>query len=96
MKIISYLIILIIILVGVSFAVLNAEPVVISYFFGSRKIQLSLLLVLTLGCGALIGLFICLFPYLNLKRKNTKLRKRVQVAEKEVENLRAIPLKDEH
>ncbi len=96
MRILKYFFLLLILLFGISFAYLNATQVTVQYYFGSSNMPLSLLLVLTLILGILVGLIMCVLPLLRLKRKNYRLHKRVQLAEKEVENLRAIPLKDEH
>lgn len=75
MRIFSYIILLIIIILGVTFAVLNAELVKLNYYFGSIEISLSLLLVLSLGIGVIIGLLLALKSILKLKRKNYQLRK---------------------
>ena len=45
MRYISYLILLIIILIGISFAVLNSESVTFHYYGGARGLPLSVLLV---------------------------------------------------
>lgn len=96
MRIISSIFMLLIVLVGVSFACLNAQDVAINLYLTQLKLPLSLLLVLVLGLGMLVGYLIIGFKVLRLKRENSRLRGKVNLAEKEVENLRAIPLKDSH
>jgi len=96
MRIFSYLFMLLLILIGVSFACLNAEPVLVNYYFGTSKTPLSMLLVLTLIFGVALGLLVSLVMSIKYKRNNSRLRQRLALAEKEVSNLRAIPLKDEH
>lgn len=96
MRIVTYIIALLILLSGIVFACLNAEPVKLNFYFGSHTLPLSMLLVLTLGVGLLFGLLTSGFMYLKLKTENYRLKSRIKVAQKEVENLRAIPLKDEH
>ena len=56
----------------------------------------SMLMVFSFGGGLLVGLLFCAFMYFKLSRQNYKLRSRIKLAEKEVDNLRAIPLKDTH
>ena len=96
MRIINYIFIILVILLGVSFACLNAEPVTINYYLGQRSLPLSLLLVFVLGLGLVLGLLFTIFATLKVKSENRRLRGRIQLAEKEVENLRAIPLHDQH
>lgn len=94
MHFIRYILVLIIILLGISFAALNAESVVVNYYVGSRTLPLSLLLMMILGLGALLGLLTCLGNLVRLKAKNIKLARHVKLLETEINNLRTIPLKD--
>ncbi len=84
MKIFTYVIAIILILFGLSFALLNANAVKLDYYFGSVDISLSLLLILTVGLGILIGLMFSLAPLLKLKRKNYQLRSRIKQLENEI------------
>lgn len=96
MRIISYLFTLFLMLLGVSFASLNAEPVFVNFYVGAGKVPLSLLLVLTLIFGVGLGLMASFIFYLKLKSKNKRLRQRLRLAEEEVSNLRSIPVKNRH
>jgi putative membrane protein len=96
MRIFMCIILLILILLGLSFALLNAEPVVINYYIGSDRLPLSLLLVYSLGIGALLGLLVGLTMYLKAKKEAFWLMHRLKSLEKEVANLRVMPLKDAH
>lgn len=96
MRILTYIILLIIILLGITFATLNHNEVVINYYVGQRSLPLSILLVLSFVAGCVIGLLMSLAILLKLKLKNYRLRQQLKVTEKEVENLRAIPLQDRH
>jgi len=96
MRIMSYLFLLIIVLIGVTFATLNADKVTIHYYLGSSSMPLSLLLVLVLALGSLLGMIVVFWLLLKVKIKNYRLRQRLKFAEKEIENLRAIPLQDKH
>lgn len=88
MRIISYIIAIILILFGLSFALLNARPVNLNYYIGSVDISLSLLLILTVGLGILIGLIVCIGPILKLKTKNHQLKTRVRQLEQEIVTIR--------
>ena len=94
MRIISYLFIIVIVLFGISFATLNSESVIINYYIGQSALPLSLLLVLVFALGCLMGIIVGLWLLLKAKILNYRLRQRLSLAEKEIENLRAIPLQD--
>ena len=95
MRILSYILMLLVILLGITFACLNAEIVTVNYYLGHSAIPLSLLLAYTLIFGSVLGFFSSLKWTLRLKRDNRQLNKCLQTSKKEVENLRAIPFKDE-
>ncbi len=96
MRIISYVLLLALIILGMSFAILNSGTVVINYYLGHRSFPLSLVLVFTFSGGALLGILIGGWLVVKIKVKNYRLRQRLKLAEKEIENLRAIPLQDAH
>jgi putative membrane protein len=94
MRIIKLIVLMLIVLLGAVFAVLNAESVQFNYYFGSRELPLSLIMTIALGAGALLGIFACMGLIFGLKRENMQLRRKSQLASQEVNNLRALPLKD--
>jgi putative membrane protein len=95
-RIVLFLISLIVVVVGLTFTVLNADSVTINYYFGKDDVPLSLIVVLAIACGAVIGVIAALSSVLNVKRELSKVRKELKLKEQEVSNLRAIPLKDKH
>ena len=96
MRIVTYLLLLIIILIGITFAVLNPTIVTMNYYIGQKTLPLSLLLVSVFAFGCFLGLLVGGWLLLKMKIKNYRLKQRLKVAEKEVQNLRAIPLQDKH
>lgn len=94
MRIISYFFFLAILIFGVTFAILNSESVAINYYLGQSALPLSLLLVLVFAFGCLIGMVVGFWLLIKAKILNYRLRQRLNLAEKEIENLRAIPLQD--
>jgi lipopolysaccharide assembly protein A len=94
LRIISYFFLLIIILFGMTFATLNSESVTINYYFATATMPLSLLLVLVFAFGCLIGMLVGFWLLIKSKLSNYRLKQRLQLVEKEVGNLRAIPLQD--
>ena len=95
MNAIRYIFVLLLILFGVSFAILNSEMVSINYYLGAKQMPLSILLMVDFGLGLLIGWIGMGFRVMSLKTSLYRLKKKLQVAEKEIDNLRAIPVKDE-
>jgi putative membrane protein len=93
-RIISYFFLLIIILFGISFAILNSDSVTINYYLGQKSLPLSLLLVLGFASGCLIGMMVGFWLLIKAKISHYRVRQRLSNAEKEIENLRAIPLQD--
>jgi putative membrane protein len=94
MRFIKLLFFLFLILLGSAFTVMNMESIHIDYYFGERDIPLPLLLIATLGVGALLGVLASLGSYLRLKHQNAELRRKISLAQEELKNLRAIPIKD--
>jgi putative membrane protein len=94
MRIFSFLVILIVLILGVTFAVMNAEPVSINYYLNTSKIPLSLLLVLVIGIGAFIVWLTGLWMWLRLKTENFRLHHQIKTLEKELAQLRTQPLNE--
>lgn len=94
MRIISYFFLLVIVLFGMTFATLNSESVTINYYFDQSTLPLSLLLVLVFAFGCLVGMIVGFWLLIKAKLLNYRLRQRLNLAEREIENLRAIPLQD--
>ncbi len=95
MRIISYFFLLAIVIFGMTFATLNSESVTINYYFDQSTLPLSLLLVIAFAMGCLLGIVVGLWLVLKAKLRNYRLRQRLSLAEREIENLRAIPLQDQ-
>lgn len=94
MRIVSYFFVLIIVLFGMMFATLNSESVTIDYYFAQSTMPLSLLLVIVFALGCLIGMMAGIWMLIKAKLLNYRLNQRLHLAEKEIDNLRAIPLQD--
>ena len=94
MRLFKFIVLILIVMLGAVFAVLNAEPVQFNYYFGNRELPLSLVMTISLGAGILLGIFACMGLMFGMKRENLQLRRKSQLASQEVNNLRALPLKD--
>ncbi len=94
LRLLGIIIIIALVMLGLSFAVLNAEEVQLNYYLGTVAIPLSMALVSTLALGVLLGVLVSISLVVGLKRRNVQLQRKVDMAEREVSNLRAIPIKD--
>lgn len=96
MRLLQTIILIIFTILAVAFAISNSSPVTLNYQFGQITTPLSLALVASLLLGFFLGFLACLKPLIFNKYKIVKLNKDIDAANKEIANLRAIPIKDEH
>lgn len=96
MRVIKIIFYLFIVLIGISFAALNASSVKINFYFTTWTMPISVLATIMVGLGIIVGFLISLSKYWRLKRELRKIREQLRLTEKEIKNLRAIPLKDQH
>jgi lipopolysaccharide assembly protein A len=94
MRIIKLFFLMVVVMLGVVFTVLNADPVQFNYYFGSRELPLSLIMTVALGVGVLLGIVSCMGLMFGMKRENLSLKRKSLLTSQEVNNLRALPLKD--
>lgn len=94
MRFIRLLLFLVLILLGAAFTVLNDGSVHLDYYFGALDLSFSLILIVTLAVGALLGVLASLGTLFRMKRENAQLRRQVRLTSEEVRNLRSIPIKD--
>lgn len=93
-RIVSLLLLLVVVLLGLSFAVLNAEPVQVQYYLGEARIPLSLAMVLSLIVGAILGVLATFGLVMRQRREIARLRRSGNDARKELEELRKLPLRE--
>jgi putative membrane protein len=93
-RLILFVFLLAVLVLVLSFSVNNSHSVLLNYYVGSFDVPLALLLVVTLSVGALVGLLAIIRPLLALRMEVAKLRRSVRVSSQEVENLRALPIRE--
>lgn len=96
MRILITIFYLVLILIGVSFAALNASSVQVNFYLTTLKMPISVLMTIMLGVGMVLGFLLFMCRYWRLKAENRKIKNQLRLTEKEIKNLRAIPLKDQH
>jgi putative membrane protein len=93
-KLLYGIIFITVLIVGITFFMKNNHSVSFNYFLGMLDIKLSLLLLMTLILGTMMGILSLVPVIIHLKYKIAKLNRQVKIREKEVNNLRVIPVKD--
>jgi putative membrane protein len=69
MRLFSYLITILLVILGITFAILNASLTKINFYFTEVTLNLSLILVLTFAMGVVLGMMLGVIWYLRLKRE---------------------------
>ena len=72
----------------------NDDAVVLDYLLGTMELSFSAWLLILLAVGIVLGWLSLLPVILKLKADNARLNRQVKVSEKEINNLRVMPVKD--
>jgi len=91
--VIKLLFVLVFLIVGASFAIINDAPVVVDLYFVTPELPLSLLLLLALGFGILLGGLAGMVYFMRVKKENADLKRKSRLVSEEVRNLRTMPIK---
>ena len=94
-RIIKLILIFLVTVLAVTFTLLNSQPVKINFYFGNFEADLVIVILICLALGSLLGIFAVLGKLISFKQELMRKDKKIRVTEKEVENLRTLPLKDE-
>ena len=90
--VIKLLFLLVFMVVGAGFAIINDAPVVVDLYFITPQLPLSLLL-LALGFGIALGGLAGMVYFMRVKKENADLKRKTRLVSEEVKNLRAMPIK---
>ncbi len=86
----------IVVLVGISFTALNSHTVLIDYYFANSELELPILLFIVLLLGILLGIIVMLPMVFKAKYHARQIKRRVKQTEQEVDNLRRMPIQENH
>lgn len=92
MVLVKLLLLLVFMLLGASFATVNDTPVIVDLYFFRPELPLSLLLLLALGCGILLGGMAGSVYFMRVKKENADLRRKARLVGEEVKSLRTLPV----
>lgn len=96
MRMFTIVLYLLLITFGISFAALNAGTLTINLYITQFTTEVSIALLSSFGLGLIMGVGFCVNKIIKLKCELRKKRAQVRVMEKELNNLRVMPLKDQH
>ena len=94
MRIMRYFLIVLILVMGVSFAVLNPGTMTLNYWVGSKTLPKSLFSVIIFSLGCVAGLVLSGALFVSARFEIFRLQRRLKLAEKEIKNLRVLPMQD--
>lgn len=78
----------------IALALVNAKPIEFNYVLGKIDLPLSFIVLLSLLLGALLGLLWTSVWVVAQRLRTHGLKKKVDLLQKEINNLRAMPVKD--
>ena len=87
MRILTGILLLLIVVLGVTFSMLNATVVTVDLYVMHVKTPLSMLIVASLGIGILIGALTLLFFCLRILNDNRKMKKQLYSSQKSDKHL---------
>ena len=93
-RLIYLLIAVLVALTGLAFHIRNKQDIVLDYFAGTVTVELSLVVVASLVLGVVLGALLMASSVLRLKAEIRRLKRRQQIAGRELASLRAISAKD--
>ncbi len=94
-RILYFLLAIVVLFFGLSFAVKNAQMVKLEYYFGLQwESPLSLMLLTVFSLGAGFGFLASLGMVIRMQRQLTQARREMRKIEQELINLRSLPIKD--
>ncbi len=89
-RLLGFMFLVVLVVLGLSFAVLNSQLVSLNYYFGFREVPLSMVVVLSLAAGATIGVLVSVSLLLRSKAQNSQLRRKLRNAAKDSDQLRVV------
>jgi len=94
LRLLNILLLIALIVLGLSFAVLNSDPVPLNYYFGYREVPLSMIVVIALATGAVIGVLVSMGILLRQKQQAFRLRRQLKQAEKSAASASVLPARE--
>lgn len=93
-RLIALVIAVIVVALGLSFAMLNADSAELNFYFGRLSMPLSLWMVVAILIGAVLGVLSTVGLFFRQRRELARLRRQVADAEQELSELRKLPIRN--
>ena len=84
----------IVVAIGLSFAMLNPKPVALDFYFGALTLPVSLWLVISLALGSVMGLLAAAGILMRQRWQLARLRREAARHREELSELRKLPIRD--
>ncbi|HAQ50402.1 MAG TPA: DUF1049 domain-containing protein [Gammaproteobacteria bacterium] len=94
-RIITILIFLSVFGLGAAFSAVNNTQIEIHYYLGHISLPISVVVILSIVLGIIMGALAIFLSTLNLRYENRQLHKQVKINEQEINSLRILPAKDQ-
>lgn len=93
-RIARLILVFVILLIGLAFHLKNNQLIELNYYVDVISLPMSWLVVLVLFIGSMLGVLASLPIIIKLKRDKIMLERHIKNSEKEINNLRVMPVKD--
>lgn len=93
-RLLGFVFLIALVALGLSFAVLNADPVTLNYYFGFLEVPLSMIVVVSLVTGALIGVLVSMGSLLRLRQTSARLKRQLHTAQRDADRVTILPARD--
>lgn len=94
MRILNWVLILLFVIAGITFACINAQEVSFNYYSGIWNGPLAVLLVAAMTCGFVLSCVTFILAILGLKLQALKQTRKLTALSKELSQLRLLAVKD--
>ena len=81
---------------GAAFSAVNNTPINIQYYLGTVTMPISIVVIVSLVIGIMIGALSIFIGSLKLRYENRRLQNKIDLREQELDSLRILPIKDTH
>lgn len=92
LKFVKFVLVVLFLIVGAAFAIINDQPVGLDLYFLVASLPLSLLLLLAMGAGILLGTIVSAFYFMRLRKENAHLRRQSGSSASQAGGLSKVPV----
>ncbi|MFT5395011.1 MAG: putative membrane protein [Gammaproteobacteria bacterium] len=93
-RIAKLILVFVILLIGLAFHLKNNQLIELNYYVDVISLPMSWLVVFVLFIGSMLGVLASLPIIIKLKRDKIMLERQIKNSEKEINNLRVMPVRD--